>query len=309
MTAQASSVPGSPMDAPAVAARPIAASRLLYWSLRRELWEYRSVYLAPLAMAGAVIFGYLFHLAHLSALMRQAMTLAPEPQRELLGQPYAVASGLIMSAAAVVSIFYSLDALYGERRDRSILFWKSLPVPDLTTVLAKACVALLALPAIAFAITVAALAIMMLLSTVVMLASGLSVATYWSILQPFESLFGLLYHLVTVHILWYAPLYAWLLLISAWARRAPFLWAVMPPLAVVIFEKVAFRTAHFQDFLMNRVSGGTEATNQMQGNVMDPAQHFTPGHFLATPGLWAGLIFAAIFLYAAARMRRYRGPI
>jgi len=112
-----------------------------------------------------------------------------------------------------------------------------------------------------------------------------------------------------VHILWYAPLYAWLFLISAWARRAPFLWAVMPPLAVVIFEKVAFRTSYFQDFLMNRVSGGTEATNQMQGNVMDPAQHFTPGHFLMTPGLWGGLIFAAIFLYAATRIRRYRGPI
>jgi ABC-2 type transport system permease protein len=119
----------------------------------------------------------------------------------------------------------------------------------------------------------------------------------------------LLYHLVTVHMLWYAPVYAWLLLLSAWARRAPFLWAVLPPLAIAIFEKVAFRSSHFVEFLQDRVGGGNESVNQMQGNVLDPGMHLTPGAFLADPGLWIGLVFAAIFLVAAARLRRSRGPL
>jgi ABC-2 type transport system permease protein len=109
--------------------------------------------------------------------------------------------------------------------------------------------------------------------------------------------------------LWYAPLYAWLLLISAWARRAPFLWAVLPPLAVGIFEKVAFHTSYFVDFMEYRFSGGREAVDNMQGNFpLNPGMHLTPGAFLATPGLWIGLALAAVFLFAAARVRRYRDP-
>jgi ABC-2 type transport system permease protein len=215
-----------------------------------------------------------------------------------------------MGAAFIVSFFYSLDALYGERRDRSILFWKSLPVSDLTAVLAKASIPLLVLPLIAFAITVITQAIMLLLSSLVVLAGGLSVTTLWAQVVAYRSLLMLLYHLVTVHMLWYAPIYAWLLLISAWARRAPILWAILPPVAFGIFEKIAFRSSHFVALIGNRFTGGREAIDSMQGNSpLDPQMHLTPGAFLATPGLWIGLALATIFLVAAARLRRYRGPI
>jgi ABC-2 type transport system permease protein len=113
-----------------------------------------------------------------------------------------------------------------------------------------------------------------------------------------------------VHVLWYAPLYAWLLLISAWSRRTPFLWAALPPFAIAIFERIAFHSSHFAAFLEYRFSGGREAVNNMRGNFpIDPGTHLSPGTFLATPGLWGGLVFAAIFLVAAARLRRYREPI
>ena len=128
-------------------------TRPLYWSIRRELWEYRSVYLAPLGIAGVILLGFLFFLVALPHTMRSSMALDPAHQREALAHPYTLAAGLIMGASFLVSIFYSLDALYGERRERSILFWKSLPVSDLTTVLSKASVLLLVLPAVAFAIT------------------------------------------------------------------------------------------------------------------------------------------------------------
>jgi ABC-2 type transport system permease protein len=162
---------------------------------------------------------------------------------------------------------------------------------------------------VAFIITLAVQTIMLVLSSVVLLASGLSVATFWSQLQLYQTLMMLLYHLVTVHMLWYAPLYAWLLLISAWARRAPFLWAVLPPLGVGIFEKVAFHTSYFAEWIHYRFSGGREAVDNMQGNFpLNPGMHLTPGAFLATPGLWIGLALAAVFLFAAARVRRYRDP-
>ena len=120
---------------------------------------------------------------------------------------------------------------------------------------------------------------------------------------------GMIYHLVTVHVLWYAPIYAWLLLVSAWSRRTPFLWAVLPPFGVVIFEKIAFHTSYFLNFLIYRFSGGNDAAGSANGNMLDPDMHMTPGPFIVNPGLWLGLLAAAAFLLVAARMRRQRSPL
>ena len=288
----------------------LSKTRPFYWSVRRELWEYRSIYLAPLAIAGAVLLGFLFVLTTIPNTMRTVSSLDPALQRTALAQPYDFAAALIMGAAFIVSFFYSLDTLYGERRDRSILFWKSLPVSDLTTVLAKASIPLCVLPMVAFVITFAVQSIMLLLSSVVILGNGLSVTPLWTRLELYQTLLGLLYHLVTVHMLWYAPIYAWLLLVSAWARRTPILWAVLPPLAIVVFEKIAFHSSHFAALLQNRFGGGSEAGDSMQGNFpIQPGMHFTLGNFLSDPGLWLGLIVAAAFLAAAIRLRRYREPL
>jgi ABC-2 type transport system permease protein len=298
-------------DAQPVAPATLSPTRPFYWSVRRELWEYRSIYMAPLAIAGVILLSFFFVLIRLPKIMRNLAAIDdPMQQRHAIAHPFEIAAALILGAAFLVSIFYALDCLYGERRDRSILFWKSLPVSDLTTVLAKAAVPLVILPLLAFAITLGATSIMFLLACLVIAASGQSVATFWNLLEPFPVLGMLLYHLVTVHMLWYAPLYAWLLLVSAWARRAPILWAVLPPLAVGIFERMAFHSSLFANFIANRVGGGSEAVDPMQGDMpFHPGMHLTPGAFLATPGLWGGLIFAAIFLVAAARVRRARGPI
>jgi ABC-2 type transport system permease protein len=282
----------------------------MYWSVRRELWENRSIYIAPLVAAAVILFGFLISTIYLPGKMRAALALDPSKQREALAMPYDIAAGLIMLTALVVGVFYCLDALHGERRDRSILFWKSLPVSDLTTVLSKASIPLLVLPLLAFSITVATQLIMLLLSTAVLWASGLNVATLWTRLSLFQTSLMLFYHLLTVHVLWHAPIYAWLLLVSAWARRAAFLWAALPPLAIYVVEKIAFNTSYFVAMLENRLSGGgAEAMTTPGSFPMDPMTHLTPGQFLISPGLWIGLIVAAAFLAAAVRLRRYREPI
>ena len=116
---------------------------------------------------------------------------------------------------------------------------------------------------------------------------------------------------LTVHALWHAPLYAWLLLVSAWARRTPFLWAVLPPLAIGVLERIAFSTSHFGSLLRYRLdgrhAGGVRPRGRGRGHP--PAGAARPVRFLASPGLWIGLLVAAAFLAAAVRLRRYREPI
>ncbi len=310
MNAESNAIPGSPIESQVIAPAVMPAARPMYWSVRRELWENRSIYIAPLAVAAVFLFGFLISTIHLPGKMRAASALDPMRQHELIAQPYLIASGLMMLTTLVVGVFYCLDALYGERRDRSILFWKSLPVSDLTTVLSKAITPVVILPLVTFAITVVMQWIMLLVSTAVLLGSGLSVTTLWAHGSLFQTWLMLFYHLLTVHGLWYAPIYGWLLLVSAWARRAPFLWAGLPLLAIGVVEKIAFNTTHFGTMLANRMIGGGGGGDFMTGSLsMDPLMHFTPGEFLISPGLWIGLAVAAAFLAAAVRLRRSQGPI
>jgi len=286
---------------------PAAKSATLpfYWSVRRELWENRSIYIAPLAVAAIVLFGFLI------ASIGRAMSLAdPARRAAVLAEPTDFAADVIMGTAFIVGVFYCLEALHGERRDRSILFWKSLPVSDLTTVLAKASIPLVVLPLLSFALIVATQWIMLLLSSAAMLGSGLSAATLWRQPPFFQMWLMLLYHLLAVHGLWYAPIYGWLLLVSAWARRAAFLWAALPWLAIGIVEKLAFNTSHFAGMVGYRISG-EEAGGSFTagGGSMDPLMHLTPGKFLISPGLWIGLGIFAACIAAAARLRRNQGPI
>jgi ABC-2 type transport system permease protein len=118
------------------------------------------------------------------------------------------------------------------------------------------------------------------------------------------------YHLLTVHVLWHAPFYGWLLLVSAWARRAAFLWAVLPVVAIAFVEKIAFNTSHFANLLVNRLGGGAEAAVTAADSMpIHPGMHITLGRYLSAPGLWMGLAFTAICLAAAIQLRRQRGPI
>jgi ABC-2 type transport system permease protein len=164
MNTPSNAVPVSPPDSQAIAPTARPATRAFYWSVRRELWENRSIYLAPLAVAAMALLGSL-----------------------------------------IVGVFYCLDALHSERRDRSILFWKSLPVSDRTTVLSKAAIPLVILPLVIFGIIVALQWILFSLSILVLLATGAGAATFWKQLPLFQMQLVLLYGL-TVIALWHAPL-------------------------------------------------------------------------------------------------------
>src|ERR1700682_1897506 len=211
MNTQSHAMPESPLESLVIAPAVISGTRRMYWSVRRELWESRSIYIAPLAAAAVFLFGFLISTIHLPDKMRAALALNPVQQHELIGQPYSFAAILIMGTAFIVGVFYCLDALHGERRDRSILFWKSLPVSDLTTVLSKALIPLAVLPVISFALVVCVQVIMTLESGVVLIFHGMSPATTWTLIPFFQDWVILLYGLAVIA-LWHAPIYGWLLL-------------------------------------------------------------------------------------------------
>ena len=298
------------IDSQVVAPAVLAATRPFYWSLRRELWENRSIYIAPLAVATLILFGFMISTVHLPDKMRAASALDPMKQHEMIEQPYDFTELLLMGTFLIVAIFYCLDALHGERRDLSILFWKSLPVSDITTVLSKASIPLLLLPLLTWAITIATQWIMLLFSSAVLLGSGQSAAPLWRHLPLFQMWMGLLYHLLFVHGFYFAPVYGWLMLVSGWARRMAFMWAGLPLLAISVVEKIAFNTSYFAAMLGSRLAGGEDAgALSAPGHAMDPLTLLSLAKFLISPGMLIGLAIFAVLLAAAMRLRRYQGPI
>ncbi|HYC58861.1 MAG TPA: ABC transporter permease [Thermoanaerobaculia bacterium] len=288
----------------------MSAARLLYWSVKRELWENRSIYLAPLAVAAMMLFGLLISMLWLPQRVRGLSALTPAKQHELVSMPYNAVGGLMVMTAFIVGVFYCIDALYGERRDRSILFWKSMPVSDRTTVLAKASIPLVVLPLLILPVILGTQLIVLLFSSVILMLNGISVATQWQHLPLIQMTVALLYCLPAIA-LWHAPVYAWLLLVSAWSRRAVFLWALLPQIVISVFEKAAFGTSNFAEYLQYRFWGWFPLSFDFSasGSIRRPVTVMTPGDFLSTPGLWGGLLFAALFLALAVRLRRNREPI
>ena len=286
--------------------RTISPIQSFYWSVRREFWENRLIYIAPLAAAAIFLFSFVIHTIILRRRMHGVWPLDLVAHHNELSLPYELAAALIMGIALVVGVFYSLDALYGERRDRSILFWKSMPVSDLTTVLSKLAIPLVIIPLLSYAIAVVTQFIMLLLASAVLVGSGANIGALWTQASFFPFTLELLYHMLTVHGLWYAPLYGWLLLVSAAAPRAPFVWAALPPFVIWGVEKMAFNTTHFLSLMKVRLLGPPDPEMPPNADLMSALM---PHHFFSQPGLWAGLAVAAVFLAIAIRLRRYRGPI
>ena len=279
-----------------------------YWSIRRELWENRSVWIAPLVLALLIVVAFAA-VSDWAEGFRSMLPKARASQLRMIYMPYGLAASVIVLTGWLVAIFYSLDALSGERRDRSILFWKSMPVSDLTTVLAKAAMPLVVVPAIATLIALGTQLAMLAAGSVVLIAKGLDAAPAWTRVPWLHTSIGLLYGTL-VHSLWFAPVYSYLLLVSAAVRRATFLWAFMPPFAVMAIEWLAFRTTYFAALLKSRIFGGLVAfePDALKQPITSLSQ-LNAGALLSSPALWLGLAFAAACIAVAIRLRRYREPL
>jgi ABC-2 type transport system permease protein len=300
----------SPAGAPGAANATPRPTRPFHWSVRRELWENRSIWMAPAGVAAFAVAALVIHALTMPSHMPGLLGNDPGSPGSATGT-YRVATLLTLVTAFVTGAFYCLEALSGERRDRSILFWKSLPVSDRTTVLAKATLPLVVLPVVTLAATVAMQLILLLLSAFALLVQGQSVAPLWGELQLPRMWLALPYA-VTAATLWHAPVYAFLLLVSGWARRTAALWAVLPLLALGLLEKLTMDTTRVLAVVQYRLVGWYGEAFAVPGGEhipFSPGNGFTPGRFVGAPGLWIGLVLAAVFLAGAGRMRRLREPV
>src|SRR6184192_3659062 len=175
-----------------------SVTRPFYWSMRRELWENRSIYIAPLIVAAFEVVGFAISTIGLADRRRAVLLLDAAHQRAAIEQPYDLAAMMMIFIAFIVGVFYCLDALHGERRDRSILFWKSLPVSDLTTVLSKATIPLVVLPLVTLAIIVTTQFVMLLWTSVLLMTHGMSPASTWTNFSLFQQSLILLYGLAAI---------------------------------------------------------------------------------------------------------------
>lgn len=217
--------------------------------LKREFWEHKGGMLwAPVVTGG--IAGFFATLGAIGGtlLLNNArengrvswehsgiVTQAGTPETlEVLGGlgEILVASGLIMSliAMAFVVFFYALGSLYDDRRDRSILFWKSMPISESATVLAKVAWALSLAPALSIGIGVIAGLVILLIVTIASAANGIPDSAALILEARVFRIAGSAIAMLPVQALWSLPTVGWLMLCSAWARRLPFLWAVLTPI-------------------------------------------------------------------------------
>ncbi len=146
---------------------------------------------------------------------------------------------------------------------------------------------------------------MLLLSALILLVGGQSLSMLLHLSLGIRWI-GLLNHLLVGHGLYYAPFYGWFLLVSAWARRGAFLWAVLPPLAIGVLEKILFNTSHFGELIGNRFAGSGPASSAKATSAF---VMIADSPTLSSPGLWIGLILTALFLFAAVQLRRCQGPV
>lgn len=302
-----------------------ARVRPFYWSLRREVWENRSIYIAPAAVALLILLSAFINVMRIpegAIPFQRLQEISPDYMRLASMSLYGIVAIILGGTAGIVGWFYCLDALYSERRERSVLFWKSLPISDVTTVLSKVLTGMLVVPLVALIIGIALYFVLMLIATVLLLANGVNGALLITNGAFFESLLVHLYT-ATAAILWSAPLYAWAIFVSSWVRRATFLWALLPPAAIALVEGLAFGTEHFLTLIGKRFSGGLEyafiesAQELGKEDFQFAPENFPdslfslldPMRFLSQPGLWIGLVIAAVFVAASIWMRRYREPL
>ncbi len=288
--------------------------------VRREFWEHPSLWAAPVAVTVLMLFAAMFGRA---ALPTGRMTLPPEMTQALFALGVLALGVAQYVTMSVVLFFYASDCLYSERRDRSILFWKSMPVSDAQTVLSKALVAVVVAPVGVYLLTLVT-SVLALGIWSVRAWHGSIPPLYWDT-GAWLRIEGASLVSVVVATLWYAPITAYLMLVSAWvpARRNVYLWVILPLPIALIVERIAFGTHYLSNVLLYRLGSGWQSSLVLSierlftgpvltsvggagGVPAQPLAGLDAGRAFSNIDLWIGLAVAAAFLFAAIRIRRYR---
>ena len=298
--------------------------------IKREIWEHRSVWITPAAVASVVTFvaiavvvmvaafGEAFH----PEIEKIADATIPEVMRRAaLAGILLVNTSVFVMAMWFLTIFYCLDALYTERKDKSILFWRSLPITDAETVVSKLLTAVFAIPVATMAAVIVSHLLNLIIMSVWLGTEGVNPFRFiWGAVPLFDTWAAVFVFLLAIPI-WLAPLLGWFLFISAWAKRGPFLRAVLPIAILPILEYILFKSWNLGLAIINRLAIETMPIydiNELASGFDEDHLHslleqdislvslLDVSGFLTSVEVWAGLLVCGLFLTAAIYVRRYR---
>ncbi len=294
-----------------------------FWLIRREIWEHKAIWVAPAVVLGCILLLLLTGRVHLGPYDGEHVGLpthfTQEERIALLMLAYSGLAVVVFLVMGIIAFFYSIDSLYADRRDRSVLFWKSLPLSDAETVLSKFATAIVVIPLVALVAAVISQFVVAAGASIMQFGSvGLPADLVWHPQAIFGGIGIAMLWCVTA-MLWYAPFVGYLMLASAWAPKGPFLWAVLPPVGAWILEKVVMRSDFIGDFITERLfalyfllrNRGPSMAGEMseEGDVSQLARIDIAGmlrDFYVSPELWLGVAAAGLLLAAAMWVRRYR---
>ena len=317
------------------------------WLVKREYWEHKGGFLwAPVIAACIYLAMSLLAIAvgehvihHSDASGEFHMNLsqfihdASDPSKagevsqgvQLMFQMF---GAMPVFVTVFVVFFYCLGCLYDERKDKSILFWKSLPISDRDTMASKLVSAMLVAPVIGTAVAIATnLALFVIASLIVLLVHGQNPMAIWNIPGIFNACLNML-ATIPVTAMWALPTIGWLMLCSAWARRVPFLWATLIPIVGGIMISITGIMGAFNiglrwywSNIVGRLLGGLvpgmekiyryhDGVHQLSIHDQQDMSHLlsiaNTLEGFANPQLWIGAIVGIAMIVLATRMRRWR---
>ena len=274
--------------------------------VRRELWEHRSLWIVPVVVAGLLLCAAMFGALHVGNGINISTGGETPP-----GSARYVGAAALLGITTVICLFaaigivvYLLDCLYAERKDRSILFWKSLPVSDTETVLVKLAVALVIVPLL---VVVLAVLLQPLLAGIFAVRLP---ATSGLFGEVFAGTFAALVPLAgfgVFAILWYAPVATYLMLASIIAKRTPLMYAALPVVSLGAAERLVLGSDHVFRFIGNRLV--PQSGQMVLSPPTESGWRIAGGNWSGLypdPALWLGVVAAAAMVFVVIRLRRYR---
>jgi ABC-2 type transport system permease protein len=218
-------------------------------SIKKEVWEFNKLlFWVPVIIIVMMVAAPLLQLMIIedyqwNGIVNKLTQLQNQPIVEELGQvSFAAISGLFMPfmmVAFLVQLYFFLVCLFDERRDMSVYFWRSMPVSDATTIASKLLTGVLVIPGIFMIAATVTLVLILVLAFIgcLVLSSAYDISLWhvWGGLDIFSNVVLVCLSLIPFA-LWLFPLFAWLMLTSMFANKAPFLWATLPVITLILVE-------------------------------------------------------------------------
>jgi len=289
-------------------------AKMFFTLLKREYWEHQSFIKTPIILASVIVVILLIGMLSTHDFMwSYSVSSSGIINRTFHGSIdignhtnihhvismmlYSSVVIPILIALCITIFFYVLSSLYDERRDRSILFWRSMPISDTATVLSKVFSALITAPVLAAIVALIAQIVVLILITI---WGSIHIDNIWSFIWSFSliKMFFNNFFLMILSALWLSPGLGWLWFVSSVAKKSPFLFAVFVPLGIMLVELLLLHSTHFAHLL-------AEWNHGLTALISHTSHQLSPFYIVSNVQFWIGLLIGSIFVAVATYIRRF----